>query len=319
MTIDQPLNERENKAEGNSCPGNQAYNQLLDAVYSRVFQNERMGDFNSLKKDAPCLSTESDAISLMNENIKKISNNAFVTDATKAPEIKRSTETLPALSPSVETKRGPVEVNGENIPEGTTYIALNDMLGPNSANDLAQSLIKKDQNGKSALDTDRSIIMDLRSNPGGTLTIIREQASVLVGEKSIGSLVMLDVNDRRNVNDERLQGSALTEPLFNELEKLTDKEIIVLANKQTAGGAELLATALRDHRKAIIVGTGTHGLGEVSVSERIGNAQVTYPIGQLYDNSGQWLGYGVTPDVHVESSSTGDAQLKAAIDLLLKK
>jgi carboxyl-terminal processing protease len=93
--------------------------------------------------------------------------------------------------------------------------------------------------------------------------------------------------------------------------------VVVLVNQRTASSAEIVAAALRDWERAILVGTKSHGKGSVQsiyplpggYALRITTAYYVTPLGKKIESE------GIAPDVVVESK---DEQLKTAIDLLFK-
>ncbi len=146
-------------------------------------------------------------------------------------------------------------------------------------------------------------------------------ASLLVGDSNIQSIGKMSAENLLQKEDSEIQAYPMNKPYDGVVEKLKDKNIIVLTGPETAGGAESLADALREKRQAKILGTQTYGLGSFYVSERMGYASITYPAGKMFGASGRWLGEGIVPDIQVDNSQNGqnrDIQLKAAIDILKK-
>lgn len=96
-----------------------------------------------------------------------------------------------------------------------------------------------------------SLVLDLRNNPGGLL-----DAAVDVCEKFLpkGSLIVT-VKGRDTTNVKRY--IAKEEPIIN------NKKIVILINEYTASAAEVVAGALQDHDKAVIVGENSFGKGLV--------------------------------------------------------
>ena len=150
----------------------------------------------------------------------------------------------------------------------------------------------------------KAMIVDLRDNSGGLLNAV-----IGVTEHFIerGGLIVV-INGRGGRRDEhRSQASA---PQFT-------KPLVVLINQRTASSAEIMAAALRDWHRAILVGAKSHGKGSVqsiyplpgNYALRLTTAYYVTPLGQKIDNE------GIEPDVVVENK---DEQLTKALDLLFK-
>jgi carboxyl-terminal processing protease len=103
----------------------------------------------------------------------------------------------------------------------------------------------------------------------------------------------------------------------------TDIPVVILQNRFSASGAEVLAAALSDNGRATIVGETSFGKGTVNVSNELGDG------GQLYVTIAKWLtpngtqidGVGVRPDVRIEFTDEDidlqrDVQLQKAIDVV---
>lgn len=96
----------------------------------------------------------------------------------------------------------------------------------------------------------RGLILDLRGNPGGLLPM-----AVRVADKFIAEGTLVSVRGRRP--EEKAVYRA------RERGTITDLPIVVLVDRGSASGSEIVAGALRDHRRAILVGDRTFGKGSV--------------------------------------------------------
>ena len=98
---------------------------------------------------------------------------------------------------------------------------------------------------------------------------------------------------------------------------------MVLINEHSASGSEVMAAALRDHGRAVLIGTTTTGKGTVNVPRRLSDGSVLYVSIARYltpDNA-PVEGVGVVPDIEIAIPDTGfeagqDIQLFVAIDYL---
>ena len=155
----------------------------------------------------------------------------------------------------------------------------------------------------------RGLIFDLRNNPGGYL-----EGSVFIASEFIKSgTVVSQVNSN---------GTEENYPVTR-VGKLLDIPVVVLINKGSASAAEIVAGALRDFKRATLVGETSFGKGSVQTPEDLAGGA------GLHITTGKWLlpkgdsinKKGVTPDVIVPMDTleaTADAQLAKAVELLLK-
>jgi carboxyl-terminal processing protease len=153
------------------------------------------------------------------------------------------------------------------------------------------------------------IIIDLRGNPGGLLTATVETT----GEFIDGGLVLTEV-DRE---DETREFSA------DRGGEGVDLEVVLLVDGGSASGSEVMAAALRDHGRAVVIGGQTLGKGTVNIPRGLSDGSV------LYISIARWLtpdgdlieGIGVIPDIIVEPTDDDfdqrlDVVLFAGIDFL---
>jgi carboxyl-terminal processing protease len=136
------------------------------------------------------------------------------------------------------------------------------------------------------------LVLDLRNDPGGLLDQAVRVADVFL---STGVIVSTEGRHRRTVEVEKAHEKE-TEPGY---------PLIVLVNKGTASASEIVAGALQDHRRAVIMGTQTFGKGSVqSVIELEGGAGLKLTVARYYTprhRSIQEL--GITPDVVVADAA----------------
>ena len=94
------------------------------------------------------------------------------------------------------------------------------------------------------------LVLDLRNNPGGLLDQAVSVSDAFLDKGEI-------VSTRSNVPEETKRYNAMLGDLMNE------KPIVVLINEGSASASEIVAGALQDHRRAIILGTRSFGKGSV--------------------------------------------------------
>ena len=159
----------------------------------------------------------------------------------------------------------------------------------------------------------KSIIIDLRNNPGGVLTGVVQVADRLLPKGKI-----MTVKDK-----------AGEEIVYNSDEKEIDVPMCVLINGSSASASEVLAGALRDHKKAVLVGEKSYGKGVVqSVFDLSDGSAFKLTTAEYFTPNGESIHKkGITPDhvVKLEAtknvfalSESEDIQLQKAIEVLSK-
>jgi carboxyl-terminal processing protease len=137
------------------------------------------------------------------------------------------------------------------------------------------------------------LILDLRNNPGGLL----DQA-VAVGDDFINEGEIVSTRARHPEDSQRwnAKGGDITGGL----------PVVVLINGGSASASEIVAGALQDHRRAILVGTRSFGKGSVqTVIPLPGNGAMRLTTARYYTPSGRSIqGLGITPDVEVQETRT---------------
>ncbi|MCP4817869.1 MAG: peptidase S41, partial [Shimia sp.] len=133
------------------------------------------------------------------------------------------------------------------------------------------------------------IVLDLRNNPGGLLT-----QAISVSDSFIEKGEIVSTRGRNPQDGERYNA----EP--GDLAE--GKPIVVLINGGSASASEIVAGALQDHRRAIVVGTKSFGKGSVqTVMPLRGDGAMRLTTARYYTPSGRSIqALGVSPDIVVE-------------------
>src|SRR6056297_653947 len=133
------------------------------------------------------------------------------------------------------------------------------------------------------------IVLDLRNNPGGLLT-----QAIKVSDAFLEKGEIVSTRGRDPEGGERFNATA---------GDLTNgKPIVVLINGGSASASEIVAGALQDHRRAIVVGTNSFGKGSVqTVMPLRGDGAMRLTTSRYYTPSGRSIqALGVSPDIVVE-------------------
>lgn len=155
----------------------------------------------------------------------------------------------------------------------------------------------------------KGVILDLRNNPGGYLTDANFIASEFI--KS-GTVV---IQDKGNGDTSTL--SVSRKGLFTEV------SLVVLINKGSASASEIVAGALRDHKRANLIGETSFGKGTIQQAEDLGNgAGLHVTIAKWLTPNGTWVHEkGLEPDIKVspdEKDQSRDLVLEKAVEELVK-
>ncbi len=189
----------------------------------------------------------------------------------------------------------------ETLTEDVAYMRISDFL-EDTGDEVADALEEVLAGGFSG------VVLDLRNNAGGLLRTTVEVASLLLEEGP----VLIQVDAQGNSKDVTVSRDpvALGIPM------------VLIVNGGTASGSEILAGALQDHERAIIVGTRTFGKGSVNQFRRLEDGSGLYLTFALwYTPNGQLIeGEGLTPDIFVPTvpddllGTRRDSQLTVALN-----
>lgn len=167
----------------------------------------------------------------------------------------------------------------------------------------------------------KGMILDLRNDPGGLLTSsIGVSAAFLQKDKLV-------VYTEGRTNDARMRMYARPEfyargtkgdYLANVPEAAKTVPMVVLVNGGSASASEIVAGALQDHRRAVIMGTQTFGKGSVQTILPLGNGTaIKLTTARYFTPSGQSIqAKGITPDIIVEDATV---ETKATSSMMRKE
>jgi len=158
----------------------------------------------------------------------------------------------------------------------------------------------------------KALVIDLRDNPGGSLTTVVDMASMVVSKK------LIVYTEDRYKNRTEYKGKYNSE---------VDVPLVVLVNGNSASASEIFAGAVKDYQKGTILGTQTFGKGIVQkIFSLDDGTAIKLTISHYYTPNGNDIhGVGITPDevldldVDAYLKDKTDNQLNRAVEILKTK
>jgi carboxyl-terminal processing protease len=158
----------------------------------------------------------------------------------------------------------------------------------------------------------KGFVLDLRDDPGGLLDQAVDVSSLFISD---GVIVRVD---ERNKPEQVLNANG---------RKITDAPLVVLINGDSASASEIVAGALQDHARAVLVGEKSFGKGSVQTIEQLpAGGAVKFTIAHYLTPKKRVInGVGLTPDVVVvmdrekQMERKTDAQLQKALEVVKSK
>ncbi len=197
-------------------------------------------------------------------------------------------------------------VKSEILENNIGYIRLTS-FNENSSNQIEKQ-VKKLKKNKSV----NAFILDLRNNPGGLLS-----QAITISDFFLDNGEIVSTKSRKKSENRKW---------FAKKGDITDgKTLLVLINYGSASASEIVAGALKDHKRAIIVGENSYGKGSVqSIIPLKNKGAIRLTVAKYYLPSGKSISeIGVRPDIEINEDgddfkikSDTDNQLSYAIKLL---
>ena len=197
-------------------------------------------------------------------------------------------------------------VYSKALTSNIAYIQIT-QFASNTTNEFRTALSAALDNGS------KGIVLDLRDNPGGYLDVVADIADEFLDS----GVILYEATDKLVILkewDAKAGGLAIDIPL------------VVLVDKGSASGSEVLSGALQDHQRALIVGTQTYGKGSVDSLFKMSDGSA------IYLTISRWLtpdkhaieGKGITPDYVIaltddDIAASKDPQLDYAIQYIQSK
>ena len=235
-----------------------------------------------------------DGVSTFNRPLSEVANLLSGESNTNAIlAVKRNDELLSFNIKRIDLKTNPVRAKILN--DGVISIAISE-FNRGSARALRAAL------GSSGQEI-TGVILDLRGNPGGLLV----EAVDVAGAFLNGGLVV------------EFHRSGQSPEVFNALGNGDSRTpLVVIVDRGTASAAEVVAAALQDRNRAIIVGEKTFGKATVQNSESLSNgAEIELTVGYYITPSGKKLdGQGIEPDIEVSANEEKFVAEQRALQVL---
>ncbi len=197
-------------------------------------------------------------------------------------------------------------VKSKIIDDEVGYIRLTS-FNENSSDQIKKNIknFKKEKNIK-------KFILDLRNNPGGLLT-----QAVKISDFFLEHGEIVSTKGRKKIENKKY--------FAKKGDLINGETLIVLINYGSASASEIVAGALQDHKRAILVGESSYGKGSVqSIIPLKNKGAIRLTISKYYLPSGKSISeVGITPDIEIAEGSDEfrintetDNQLKFAVKLL---
>ena len=212
-------------------------------------------------------------------------------------------------------KRSRVElhsVKSQMLEPGYGYVRIAE-FSETTGDDVEKALAELRKRNAKPL---KGLVLDMRNNPGGVL-----ESAVAVADAFLDKGVIVTAKGRTPESKFEMDATPGDD--------LSGAPIVVLVNGGSASAAEIVAGALRDHRRAVIVGTHTYGKGVFQELRQLSNGgAIDITVGQYFLPDGENLGAGglrrgggIKPDVVVSAApnAKSDPQLRAALAILAAK
>ena len=186
-------------------------------------------------------------------------------------------------------------VKSRMLDDGIGYIKISQFQGQ-TPHDVEMALRDLGTKGM------KKLILDLRNNPGGLLDASVDVSGKFLAKGSIA--VSLQGREKADRRDYKTAGA----------DSIPDRPMIVLIDKGSASASEILSGTLKDHKRAVLVGSRTFGKGSVQTIFPLDDGSALRLTTYYYFTPARINveKTGITPDVEVAEKENDDASLKVA-------
>lgn len=186
-----------------------------------------------------------------------------------------------------------------SMPNDIGYIRLSSFISRNAAKEFSDILTNSPDK--------KAFIVDLRSNPGGLLS-----NAIYISDMFLDGGAIVSTVDRDGYKETQRASKGV----------LTTKPLVVILNKGSASASEIFSGAMKDNKRAVLIGTQSFGKGLVQEINKLpDNAGINITIQKYLTPNGTDIHKkGITPDIVVDLTdedikNKDDVQLKKAIDV----
>jgi len=186
------------------------------------------------------------------------------------------------------------------VPDDYCYIRLSSFISRNAASEFG-AILNNNKNKK-------GFIVDLRSNPGGLLT-----NAIYISDMFLDGGTIVSTVDRDGYKETQRASAGV----------YTRKPVVVLINKGSASASEIFSGAMKDNKRAVLVGEQSFGKGLVQEINKLPfESGVNITIQKYLTPNGTDINKkGITPDIEVKLTeddikNKNDVQLKKAIEVM---
>jgi len=198
----------------------------------------------------------------------------------------------------------PIEsVKSASMEPGYGYVRITNFR-EQTTDDVVEAL----ENFESSATPLKGLVLDLRDNPGGILS-----QAISVSDLFIEDGIILTIKGRLDKHNNVFKAHPSDTP--------RSYPIVILINGGSASASEIVAGALKDHQRALLLGTQTFGKGSVQTVESLRDGYgIKFTIARYYTPSGQSIqATGIVPDIIVHKKSADIKDAPNPVDGLLKE
>jgi len=198
----------------------------------------------------------------------------------------------------------PIEsVKSVSMEPGYGYVRITNFR--EQTTDDVVAALKKFESSSTPL---KGLVLDLRDNPGGILS-----QAISVSDLFIEDGIILTIKGRLDKHNNVFKAHPSDTP--------RSYPIVILINGGSASASEIVAGALKDHQRALLLGTQTFGKGSVQTVESLRDGYgIKFTIARYYTPNGQSIqATGIVPDIIIHKKSAESNDAPNPVDGLLKE
>lgn len=202
-------------------------------------------------------------------------------------------------------------VKSEILEDGYGYVRVSHFQSPTGRN-IQKVIEKMKKQSKGKL---KGLVLDLRNNPGGLLDSAVEVSDVFLDSNQLKSNDLI-VYTKGRIPGAEMEIKATPGDIINGI------PMVILINEGSASGSEIVAGALQDHKRAVIMGTTTFGKGSVQTVLPLDNERgVKLTTAVYYTPAGRSIqAKGIKPDIEVtDMEVTQEADPDNLVAAILKE